>query len=53
MLGRKGLQLLETFTEAEQGKCEMSKGLFQTLSTKFKLRYNDTIKSLQFCKLAR
>ena len=28
-------------------------GIFQTLSNEFKLRYNETIKSLQFCKLAR
>ena len=31
----------------------MSEGLFQTLSNKFKLRYNETIKSLQFHKLSR
>ena len=42
-LGRKGLQLLETLTEAEQEKCEMSEQLFQSLSNKFKLRYNETI----------
>ena len=52
-LGRKDLQLLEILTETEQEKCEMSEGLFQTLSNKFKLRYKETIKLLQFCKLAR
>ena len=43
-LGRKDLLLLETLTEAEQEKCETSKGLFQTLSNYFKPRYNETIK---------
>ena len=39
-LGRKGLQLLELLTEAEQGECKISEGLFQTMINKFKLRYN-------------
>ena len=52
-LGRKGLQLLDTSTKADQEKCEMSEGLFQTLINKFKLRYNETVKSLQFHKLAK
>ena len=51
-LGTKGLQLLEVPTQAEE-KCEMSKGLFKTLNDKFKLQYNEIIKSLQFCKLCR
>ena len=52
-LGRKGLQLLETLTQAEKEKCEMSEGLFKTLNNKFKPWYNETIKSLQYQKLSR
>ena len=43
-LGRKGLQCLETLTNAEKETCN-------TLSHKFKPQYNETIKSLQFSKL--
>ena len=31
--------------------CNTLEGLFETLSNKFKLQYNETIKSLQFRKL--
>ena len=31
----------------------MFEGLFQTLSNKFKMRYNETMKLLQFHKVAR
>ena len=51
-LGRKGIQLLATLTEAEKEKCKMFEGLFHTLSNELKLRYK-RIKSLQFHKLAR
>ena len=47
-LGRKGLQYLETLTETEQEKCNTLEGLFATLNNKFKPKYNETIKSLQF-----
>ena len=50
-LGRKGLQYLETLTTAEKETCNTLKGLFETLSNKFKPQYNETIKSLQFRKL--
>ena len=33
--------------------CNKEEGLFETLSNKFKLWYNETIKSLKFCKLIR
>ena len=42
-LGLKGLQFLETLTQAEKERCNMTDGLFQ-----FKLQYNETTKSLQF-----
>ena len=44
-LGRKGLQYLKM--------CNTLEGLFKTLSNKFKLQYNEPIKSLQFRKLYR
>ena len=50
-LGRKGLQYLETLMPMEKETCNTLKGLFETLSNKFKLQYNETIKSLQFRKL--
>ena len=51
LLGRKGLQYLETLTTAEKETCNTLEGLFETLSNKFKPQYNETIKSLQFRKL--
>ena len=33
--------------------CSTSEGLFETLAIKFRLQFNETIKSLQFCKLNR
>ena len=50
-LGRKGLQYLETLMTVEKETCNTLKGLFETLSNKFKPQYNETIKSLQFRKL--
>ena len=52
-LGRQGLQLLETLMEAEQESCNNEEGLFKILNTKFKLQYNEIIKSLQFNNLVR
>ena len=37
----------------EQERCNTMEGLITTLSNKFKLQYNETIKSLQFQKLGR
>ena len=51
--GRRGLQFLETLTVEEKTICRPLEGLFETLSNKFKLQYNETIKSLQFQKLCR
>ena len=39
-------------TQAEQERCNTMEGLF-TILNKFKLQYNETMKSLQFCKLVR
>ena len=42
-LGRKGLQFLETLTNEEKTTCSTLEGLFETLSSKFKLQFNETI----------
>ena len=52
-LGRKGLHYLESLTETEKHACNTLQGLFDTLATKFKPQFNETIKSLQFRKLYR
>ena len=52
-LGIEGLQLIATLTDEEQEACNLEKGLFDTLNRKFKPLYNETIKSLKFCKLIR
>ena len=52
-LGRKGLQFLETLTNTENVTCDMLEGLFDTLTSKFKSQFNETINSLQFKKLYR
>ena len=52
-LGRKGLHYLESLTETEKHAYNTLQGLFDTLAMKFKLQFNDTIKSLQFRKLYR
>ena len=52
-LGRKGLHYLESLTETEKHACNTLQGLFDTLATKFKSQFNETIKSLQFRKLYR
>ena len=52
-LGRKGLHYLESLTEAEKCTCNSLQGLFHTLATKFKPKFNETMKSLQFRKLYR
>ena len=52
-LGRQGMQLLESLTLAEQEVCNTEEVLFETLNKKFKPKYNQTTKSLQFYKLMR
>ena len=52
-LGRKDLHYLESLTETEKHACNTLQGLFDTLATKFKPQFNETIKSLQFRKLYR
>ena len=52
-LGRKGLHYIESLTEGEKEKCGMLEGLFDTLATKFRPQYNQTIKLLQFRQLHR
>ena len=52
-LGRKGLHYIESLTEGEKEVCSTLEGLFDTLATKFRPQYNETIKSLQFRKLYR
>ena len=50
-LGRKGLKYLETLMTMEKEMYNTLEGLFETLSSKFKPQYNETIKSIQFRKL--
>ena len=52
-LGRKGLHYIETLTENKTDACSTLEGLVNTLAAKFKLQYNETVKSLQFRKLYR
>ena len=52
-LGRKGLNYTESLTEGEKQACDTLQGLFDTLATKFRPQFNETIKSLQFRKLCR
>ena len=52
-LRRKGLHYLETLMANEKEACNRLQGLFDTLATKFKPQYNETVKSLQFRKLYR
>ena len=52
-LDRKGLQFLESLTNEEKVVCSTLEGLFHILTNKFRLQFNETIKSLQFCKLSR
>ena len=50
-LGRRGLHYIESLMTNEKEACSTLKGLFDTLATKFKPQYNETVKSLQFRKL--
>ena len=50
-LGRKGLHYIESLTKGEKEKCGTLEGLFDTLGTKFRPQYNQTIKLLQFRQL--
>ena len=52
-LGRKGLQFIESLTKAEKDTCSTLEGLFKILTNKFRPKFNETIKSLQFSKLSR
>ena len=51
-LGRKGLLFIESLTHVGREKCNTMEGLFETLTNKFRLQFNEMIKSLQFCKLS-
>ena len=53
MLGREGLQLIETFVIFEKEACKTVEGLFTVLNGKFKPQHNATSLSLQYCKLNR
>ena len=43
-LCRKGLHYLESLTEAEKQACDTLQGLFDTLATKFKPQFDETMK---------
>ena len=53
LLGRKGFHYIESLKTSEKEACNTLEGLFDTLATKFKPTYNETVKSLQFRKLYR
>ena len=50
-LGREGLQLINTFTNSDKETCKTAEGLISLLGEKFKPLCNETILSLQYCKL--
>ena len=52
-LGRKGLQFLETLTNAEKMTSGTLGGLYNMLTSKFRPQFNETIKSMQFRKFCR
>ena len=52
-LDRKGLQFIQSLTQMEQERCNTIQGPFTALNNKFKPKFNETIKSLRFCKLSR
>ena len=45
-LGRKGLQFIESLTHAEKDTCSILEGLFKILTSKFRLQFNEMIKSI-------
>ena len=53
MVGKERPQFLETLTNAEKVTCDILEGLFNRLTSKFRLQFNETIKLLQFRKLCR
>ena len=52
-LARQKKPTIPRIIKTDETRCDMTKGLFTTLNNKFKLQYNDNIKSLQFCKLGK
>ena len=52
-LGRKGLHYIESLMGSKKEACNTLEGLVNTLADRFKLQYNETVKSLQFRKLYR
>ena len=52
-LAKQGLQLLVSFTQAQQEVCNTEKDHFEMLNNKFKPQYNETVKSWKFGKLPR
>ena len=50
-MGRKGIHYIESLIEGEKERYGTLQGLFDTLATKFRPQYNQTIKSLQFRQL--
>ena len=52
-LGRKGLKVIALLMSEEKDMCSTLEGLFKLLTNKLRPQFNETIKSLQFCKLSR
>ena len=52
-LGREWLQFIQTISNAEKEACNSTTGLFYVLKEEFRPQPNETILSLQCCKLHR
>ena len=52
LVRKKGSTVLR-ISDKEKVMCSMLEGLIKMLSNTFRLQFNETIKSLQFCKLSR
>ena len=49
---QKSLQFIESLTQMEKEKCNITEGLFTTFNNEFKPQFNENIKSLQLCMLS-
>ena len=50
-LGREGLQFMQVLYDEKQERFKTSMGLFEVLSEEIKSQHNETVLSLQYCKL--
>ena len=52
-LGCEGIHFVQMLTNEEQETCKCSAGLFNIYNVKFIPQHNETILSIQYCKLSR